>query len=195
VRNDGAEQVVVGATRRTAGRQAVAKWLEIVPPRVVLRSGASAMLTVRAEQPERAEPGDHNALVLLTTRPLGGARINLQVRLGVRIKIVVPGPIVRRLTLGGLRVNKRRDARFMFVPVVNRGNVTVQLRNRITASLARGGRYLARLKHRAQRALHPGARTYLTLRYNGRLRGALTAVVRIRLGPGIRVERRYRIRL
>jgi hypothetical protein len=61
--------------------------------------------------------------------------------------------------------------------------------------LARGGRYLARLKHRAQRALHPGARTYLTLRYNGRLRGALTAVVRIRLGPGIRVERRYRIRL
>ena len=195
VRNDGAEQVVVDATRRPVGGQAVAKWPEIAPARVVLNSGASAMLTVRAELNERAEPGDHHFLVLLTTRPLGGARVDVQVRLGVRIRVVVPGRVVRRLTLGGLRVDKRRDARFIFVPVVNRGNVTVQLRNRITASLVRRGRYLARLNLRAERALRPGARTYVALRYNGRLRGALTAVVRIQLGSGVRVERRYRIRL
>jgi hypothetical protein len=195
VRNDGAEQIVVDATRRTVGGQAVAKWLEIAPARVVLRSGETAMLTLRAGQPQRAEPGDHNVLVLLTTRPLDGGRVNVQVRLGVRIRMVVPGRIVRRLTLGGLRVHKRRDARFMVVAVANRGNVTVQLHNRVTTLLVRRGRRLARLNLHAQRALRPGARTFLALRYNGRVRGALTAVVRIRLGPGIRVERRYRIRL
>lgn len=196
VRNDGAEQVVVDATRRTVGGQAVAKWVEIVPARVLLRSGASAVLTLRAEPPpRRAEPGDHHVLVLLTTRPLGGGRVNVQVRLGVRIRMVVPGRIVRRLTLGGLRVHKRRNARFMFVSVANRGNVTVQLRDRVTASLVRRGRQLARLSLHARRALRPGARTLLALRYGGRLRGPLTAVVQIRLGSGSRVERRYRIRL
>jgi hypothetical protein len=195
VRNDGAEQVVVDATRRTVGGQAAAKWVEIMPARVLLRSGASAILTLRAAPPRRAEPGDHHVLVLLTTRPLGGGRVHVQVRLGVRIRMVVPGRIVRRLTLGGLRVHKRHVARFMFVSVANRGNVTVQLRDRVTASLVRRGQQLARLSPHAQRALRPGARTLLALRYGGRLRGPLTAVVQIRLGSGSRVERRYRIRL
>jgi hypothetical protein len=83
----------------------------------------------------------------------------------------------------------------MLVSILNRGNVTVQLRNRVTASLIRRGRHVASLHPQGRRALRPGARTFLALRYDGRLRGALTAVVRIRLGSGIRVEPRYRIRL
>lgn len=195
VRNDGAEQVVVDATQRDVDGQALAKWLETVPAHLVLRPGTRGILTLRAEPPRRAEPGDHHVLVLLTTRPLGGGRVNVQVRLGVRIRIVVPGRIVRRVTLGGLRVHKRRNARLMFVSVANRGNVTVQLRDRVTASLVRRGRHVARLSPHAQRTLHPGARTFLALRYNGRLRGPLTAVVQVRLGSGTRVERRYRVRL
>lgn len=197
LRNDGAERVVVDATRRTLGRQTAAKtWLQIVPARLSLRSGERAILTLRVRTPRRAEPGDHHILVLLTTRPLRGGRVNVQVRLGVRIRMVVPGRIVRRLTLGGLRIHRRSGVRFMFVSVANRGNVTVQLRGRVTALLVRRGRHLARLSPTRRRALLPGARAVLTLRYNGRVRGVLTAVVRVRLGPGIRVvERRYRIRL
>ena len=191
VRNDGAEQVAVDTTRRTVGGQALAKWLDIVPARVLLRAGASAMLTLRAEPPQHAEPGDHHVFVLLTTRPLGGGRVNVQVRLGIHVRIVVPGRVVRRVTLGGLVVRKR----LMFVSIANRGNVTIQLANRVTVLLARRGRHLARLNAHVQRALRPGAHTSLALRYNGRLRGGLTAIVRIRLGSGIRVERRYPIRL
>ena len=110
--------------------------------------------------------------------------------------MLVPGRIVRRLTLGALRVHRERGARFMLVSVVNHGNVTVPLRGRVTASLVRRGRQLARLSPRARRALRPGARALLTLRYGGRVRGLVTAVVRARLGPDIRVvERRYRVRL
>jgi predicted oxidoreductase len=110
--------------------------------------------------------------------------------------MVVPGRIVRQVTLGGLRVRQRRGARFMLVTVANRGNVTVQLRGRVTALLVRRGRQPARLSPQAQRVLLPRARAALALRYRGRVRGLVTVVVRVRLGSGIRVvERRYRIRL
>ena len=197
LRNSGAERVVVDVTRRPLGPQPAAKTsLRIVPARVVLRSGESAILTLRASLPRRAEPGEHHVLVLLTTRPLRGGRVNVQVRLGVRIRMVVPGRIVRNAALGGLRLRRSHNARVMFVSVTNRGNVTVPLRGRVTASLLRRGQRLAQLTPRGRRALLPGARAVLALRYRGRVRGLLTVVVRIRLGPGVRaVERRYRVRL
>jgi len=197
LRNDGAERVVVDVSRRTLGGQAAARtWLRIVPVRIVLRSAESAILTLRVKPPRRTEPGDHHVLVLLTTRPLRGGRVNVQVRLGVRIRMIVSGRIVRRLTLGGLRVRRRRNARIIFVPVANHGNVTVQLRSCVTASLIRHGHQLARLSPPARRPLRPGARAVLALRYGGRARGLVTAVLRIRLGSGLRVvEHRYQIRL
>ena len=197
VRNDGAERAVVDVARRTLGRQTAAKtWLQIVPSRLVLRSRESATLTIRVKPPQRAEPGDHPVLILLTTRALRGSRVNVQLRLGVRITMVVPGRIVRHLTFGGLRVRRQRDARLLFVSVANRGNVTVQLRGRVTALLLRRGKQLTRLSPPAQRALLPGARAVLALRYRGRVRGLVYAVVQVRLGSGLRVvERRYQIRL
>jgi hypothetical protein len=84
----------------------------------------------------------------------------------------------------------------MFVSVANRGNVTLHLRGRVTALLVRHGQQLARLSPSAGRTLLPGARAVLALRYRGRVRGRVIAVVQVRLGSGIRiVERRYRIRL
>lgn len=197
LRNSGAERVVVDVTRRTLGPQPAAKtWLQITPARVVLRSGESAILTLRASLPRRAEPGEHRILVLLTTRALRGGRVSVQVRLGVRIRMVVPGRIVRDAALGDLRPRRSRNARFMFVSVTNRGNVTVPLHGRVTALLFRRGQQLARLTPRGRRALLPGARAVLALPYRGRVRGFLTVVVRIQLGPGVRaVERRYRVRL
>jgi hypothetical protein len=197
VRNDGAERVVVDATRRTLGGDTTAKaWLQIVPARLPLRSGERATLTLRVSPPRRAEPGDHHVLVLLTTRPLRGGRVNVQVRLGVRVRVVVSGRIVRQLALGGLRVRRRHAARLVLVSVANRGNVSVQLRGCVTALLVRRSHQVARLSPSAQRALLPGARTLIALRYGGPVRGPVTAVVQVRLGPGIRlVERRYRIRL
>jgi hypothetical protein len=195
LRNNGADRVVVDVTRRPLGPQSAVKtWLQTTPARLVLHSGESAVLTLRASPPRRAEPGEHHVLVLLTTRPLRGGRVNVQVRLGVRVRVVVPGPIVRRVTLGGLRVHRRHTARVLFVSVANRGNVTVQLRGRVSALLVRRGRQLARLSSPVRRALPPGSRAVLALRYRGRVRGLVTAVVQIGVGVRI-VERRYRIRL
>jgi hypothetical protein len=198
LRNDGAERVVVDVARRAVGRQTASQaWFKIVPARLILRSGERAILTLRVRPPRRAEPGEHHVLVLLTTRPLRGSRVTLRVRLGIRVRMRVPGRVVRHLALGGLRVHRAaRGARLMFVSVANHGNVTVQLRGHVTASLFRRRQRVARLNPAGRRALAPGARTLLALRYAGRVRGPVTAVVQVRLGHGVRVvERRYRIRL
>jgi hypothetical protein len=188
VRNEGAERVVVDVSRRT--------WLRIVPARLSLRPGESAIVTLRLRRPAHAEPGDHRALVLLTTRPLRAGRVNVQVRLGVRVRLRVPGRIVWQLTLGRLRVERERGARFMFVSLANRGNVTVPLRGHVTASLLRRGRQPTRLRPRARRTLLPGAHAVLALHYSGHVRGPVTVVVRVRVDPGGHVvERRYRARL
>jgi hypothetical protein len=197
LRSDGVERVVVDVARRAVTRQTAAKeWLQVVPARLFLRPGRSAVLTLRVRPPRAAEPGDHHFLLLLTTRPLRGSHVTLHVRLGVRVKVRVPGQVVRQLALGSLRVHRARGARFLLVSVANRGNVTLQLRGRVTASLFRRGQQVARLSPPARRALLPGAHTLLRLRYGGRVRGHVIAIVRVRLGPGVRaVKRRYRIRL
>jgi hypothetical protein len=194
LRNVGAERVVVDIARRAVGRRTAARaWLKIVPARLSLRSATRAVLTVRVKPPRHAEPGDHHVLVLLTTRPLRASRVAVRMRLGVRVRVRVPGRIVRRLELQGLRVHRPRRARILLVSVVNRGNVTVQVGGRVSVSLVRRGHILARLRPHGRRLLLPGARTILRLPYRGRVRGPVTAVVRVRLAPG--VARRYRIRL
>jgi hypothetical protein len=192
LRNDGAEQVVVDVGRRTV----VTRWLQISPERLLLGPGRSAVLTLRTKAGRDAEPGDHHLLVLLTTRPQPGSRVALRLRLGIRVSVRMPGRIVRRLVFGAVRVHRARGSRFILVPVINRGNVTVRLRGHVTAWLFRRRGRVARLHLAARPALAPGARTLLALRYAGRVRGPVIAVVRIRVGSGVRLlERRYRLRL
>lgn len=193
VRNDGAERVAVVIARSNAAATAQ---LQIAPRRLQLPSGRSASLTLRAGLGRKTEPGEHSALVLLTAHSPRGGHVDLQLRLGVRVKVLVPGQIVRRLALRGIRIHRAHGRRLVFVSVANHGNVTVQLRGRVTASLFRRGKRVGRLRLLAPRALGPGARELLTLSYRGRVRGPVTALVRVQLGPDVgAVERRYRIRL
>jgi hypothetical protein len=189
VRNDGAERVVVAVAVATTQ-------LHLAPRRLQLPPGKSASLTLRAGLDRKSEPGEHRALVLLTAHSSRGGHVDLQLRLGVRVAVRVPGQVVRRLVLRGLSIRRVHGRRLMRVSVANRGNVTVNLRGNVTASLVRRGRRVGRLRLLAPRALPPGVRATLALRYSGRVRGPVTAVVRVRLGAGVlAVERRYRIRL
>jgi hypothetical protein len=187
LRNTGARRVVVEVAPRAA-------WLLVTPARLELRSGASRSVTLRVPRPQRAEPGEHRARVLLTTRPLGGGRVDVKVRLGIRVTMRVAGRVVRRLALGPLRLRSRRKARLILVTVGNEGNVTVNLRGQVSASLLRHRRRVSRLGVQAPATLRPGKRAVVILRYTGRRRGVVTALLRVRLGRDT-VARSYRLRL
>jgi hypothetical protein len=177
LRNNGGERVVVDVSRRSVDRRGPKPWLTVRPAHVVLRAGASTRVTLRAGV-RSAAPGDHQLLLLLVGRSLERRRVAVQLRLGVPVRVRMPGRILRRLDIQGLRVRRHRRTRELLVSLTNLGNVTEQLRDQLSVTLIRGGRVLSRLRTQ-RRELFPGVRTVVRLLYTGRLRGPVTAVVKV----------------
>jgi hypothetical protein len=208
VTNPGSDAVVVDVARagyaldlrgrpkivmRSAARTATT-WLAVRPARFVLRPGGTRAVEVTARVPRRVEPGDHDALLLLTTRPRRSAGVAVRMRLGIVVVVRAPGRVVRRLALGGLRVRPAGGTRVLELRVANRGNVTETLgRGRTRVTLSRGA---TRVRLGAvARELRPGTRGVLQLTYRGRLRGWLSARAELAV-DGIPVVRRtFRVRL
>ena len=189
LRNTGAERLEVTAGRRALDGRGAKDWLIVRPARVLLRAGGSARMTERAAV-HGATPGDHGLLLLLVGRPLNGAGVAVRLRLGVPVRVRMPGRIVHGLRIHGLAVRRHKHSRDLLVSLTNLGNVTEQLRGQVTVTIMRSSRVLSRLRPRRPRELFPGRRALLTLRYAGQVRGPVTALVTV--GDH---QRRYRLRL
>jgi len=184
-------------TAGAAGTRSAATWLTMRPSRLSLAPGGSATLTVVSRLPRRAEPGDHGALVLLTTRPARAGKVAVQMRLGIVVTVRAPGKVVHRLALASLRVRRLARSRLLELALANRGNVTESLgRGSIRVRLLRGRRLLADLRA-TPRDLLPRTSGVVDLRYGGRARGRLRAVVTASPGgSGSRpVRRTFSVRL
>jgi hypothetical protein len=210
VTNSGTKRVVVDVSRAgfaltlrgrprivRRGARSAARWLNVRPIHLVLPPRRSASLLVSAKVPRKAEPGDHDALVLLTTRPSVGPRVAVRVRLGVVVMVRAPGTVVRRLQLRRLWVARRRGGRRLLeLRIANRGNVTETLaRVHVTVSRVRTGRRLATLAA-SLRDVRPHSQGILEFRLRRRMHGAVSAHVVIPAAPGRRAIRRtYAIQL
>jgi hypothetical protein len=177
------------------GRDAPARWLTVQPGTFVLPAGSSRALTVSSRLPARVEPGDHDALVLLTTRPRRSAGVAVRLRVGVVVVVRAPGRVVRRLVLRELRVRSTDRARALELLVANRGNVTETLaRGRVRIALSRRGKRATLAAE--PRDLRPGTTGVVVARYDARDRGWTTVSVEIGSaegGPGVR--RSFRAKL
>jgi hypothetical protein len=158
-----------------------AGWLRVRPSRVSLGPGASAVVTVVSAPPHGAAPGDHAALVLLTTEPQQRGPVATRTQVGVVAVVRVAGRIVHRLALGAFRTRRG----MVEAQVANRGNVVE--RTRVTVALARAGRVVARLGPVPRMLLPHSAGVQ---RFRCLLHGWVTA--RVQLGG---VVRTYRVRL
>jgi hypothetical protein len=209
VTNAGTRRVVVDVSRAgfaltlrgrprivRRGAHSAAFWLKLRPKRLMLPPRTTASLLVSATVPPKAEPGDHDALVLLTTRPSALARVAVRVRLGVVVMVRAPGKVVRRLELRRLRVARHGGRRVLELRFANRGNVTETLAGvHVTVSRARTGRHLATLLA-GPRDVRPHTQGILEFRVRRRVRGAVTLHVVIPAVPGRGATRRtYELRL
>jgi hypothetical protein len=209
IRNTGTKRVVVeaalagfaldlrGRPHVVARRRArsAAPWLRLRPARFTLAPHSVAHLHVTARLPRHVEPGDHDALVLLSTRPIERARVAVRLRVGVVVLVRAPGTVVRRVRLGRLRVVRRRGKRTLELIVANAGNVTERLR--VHAVLSR----LSTRRHvmtavAAPRDLHARTRGLFEFRLRTPEHVAVIARVVIPAAPGRPVVRRaYHLRL
>ena len=205
VRNPGRRPLLVDVSRagfarslhgkpRVRPARGTAAWLRLRPRRVRIGPGAKATLHVVARPSRRASPGDHPALVLLTTRPLGVRRVRVRLRVGVIVVLHVRGRIVRRLDARGLTVRRAGARRLLELLLVNRGNVTERLGgDRLRLVLRRHGRTLATLRPR-RRELLPRSAGIAEFAYRGHVRGNVLA--RIELQPRVSGRRRsFHVRL
>ena len=180
---------------KRGGPSSAAGWLRLRPARIRLAPHAAGTLLVSARVPRRAEPGDHDALVLLSARPLARARVSVRLRLGVVVVVRAPGAVVRRLKLRRLRVARRAGKRALELFVVNSGNVTERLHVRVTLSRPQRRRRIATVRASA-RELRPHTRGLIEFRLRPSAYGALTARVVVPAEPGRPVIRRtYRLRI
>ena len=180
---------------RRAGRGAAGAWIRVRPAHFLLPVGASRSLTVSSRLPARVEPGDHDALVLLTTSPRRKVGVSVRVRIGVVVVVRAPGRVVRRLALRSLAVRRARGARILELWVVNHGNVTETLSlGRVRISLRRSGASTSLTTE--ARELRPHTTGVVQLTYRGRLRGWVTARVEVRSERGRpAVARTFRLKL
>jgi hypothetical protein len=191
VRNPGRQALVVdvsraGFARSLHGRPRIrtargtSAWLRFRPQRLRVAAGGKAVLRVRAAPSRRAEPGDHPALLLLTTRPLGRHRVRVRLRVGVIVDLRVPGRIVRRLDVRALTVRRVGSSRVLGLLLVNRGNVTERLgEDRLRLVLGRSGRRLATLRPQREELL-PHSRGVAEFVYRGAVRGGVVARIELR---------------
>jgi hypothetical protein len=191
VRNPGRRALVVDVSRagfarslhgkpRVRSARKAAAWLRVRPRRLRVAAGGKAVLRVRAAPPRLVEPGDHSALVLLTTRPLGRRRVRVRLRVGVIVDLRVPGRIVRRLDARALSVRRRGESRLLGLLLLNRGNVTERLgQDGLRLELSRRGHRLATLRP-PRGELLPHSRGVAEFTYRGPVRGSVEARIELR---------------
>jgi hypothetical protein len=178
-----------------ASQRSAAGWLTFRPRRLVLRPGASGSVLIASTVPAQASPGDHDALVLFSTRRRAADGLSVRIRMGVVVVVRAPGEIVRRIQTRGFRVVRRGRVRTLELSLVNRGNVTESFaRARALVSLERGYRRFARV-HGEARELRPNTRGVLEFRYRGSRSGRAVAHVDVTSDSGQVVRRTFEIRL
>jgi hypothetical protein len=173
--------------------RSAAPWLRFRPKRFRIGAGGTAVVRVRADPARGTAPGDHPALVLLTTRPLGVKHVRVRLRVGVIVDLRVRGRIVRRLDPRGLTVRREGAWRLLELRLVNRGNVTERLgRAGVRLVLVRHGRVFSTLRPRRCELL-PHSAGIAVFPYRGHVRGAVLARFELPhlLGP----SRSFRLRL
>lgn len=109
--------------------------IRVRPARLVLRPDETASVTVSSAN--GASPGDHPALVLLSTRPARGPAVSVRLRVGVIVVVHAPGTAVHRLTV----VRAQRSKTRVELLLANRGNVL----ERVLVVARRDGRVVARV--------------------------------------------------
>jgi len=191
VRNPGLRPLIVTVTRAGFARtlhgkprikpvRGAAGWLRARPRRLRLAPHATASIRLTANPPAVASPGDHPALVLLSTQPPADKKVHVLLRVGVVVLVRVPGTVVHDLVPRALSVRREGGTRLFSLRLANRGNVAERVGGtRLELVLTRHEKRLATLRARLVDLL-PHSAGIAQFAYRGALRGHVLATVVLR---------------
>src|SRR5262249_29877068 len=153
-------------------------WLAVSPKHFTVKANGTFELKVRSHPGRNAGPGDHNALVLFTTKPSATGKVLVRSRIGVGGLVRVKGKLKRRLAITG--VSTLRSKHKLRLVIANRGNINERLlRHRVSVTLKHGTKTVQKLWGPPRQIL-PHSRTVYALSYGSGLKGKITAFVTVR---------------
>lgn len=107
----------------------VGTWITMDKSELTLGSLTSEVVSFTINIPESASVGEHNGCIIIQEKKeptaSAGGGIKLSFRTGLRIALLVPGDVTRRLEMVGLEVNPKGDNWLLRPAVENLGNVSI----------------------------------------------------------------------
>ena len=171
-----------------------ASWLTLSPRRVFV-GNTGATVVISSRRALAARPGDHSAIVLLTTTAPSSKGMVVRMRIGLVVTVRVKGRRIRNLVVANARSRHAVRGASIDVALANRGNVIESIDgSRLRVVLLRRGRVVARLRPGRRKVL-PRTSALVAVRYRGKLRGTVTARVELTRAGGAVARRSFRVRL
>lgn len=165
-------------------------WLAVSPGRLTLPAGGVADVSVVTHPPTNAAPGDHYALVLLTTVPPNGVQVGVRTRIGVSVIDTVAGAVAMTPKVAHAAAVKIGKRHLLQLRIVNRSAFVQRLtRGMVTLDIRRGAKRLAHLVAPA-RVLLPHSTALVSVPYPKAIHGTFTVTTKIGTAT-----RRFRLRL
>ncbi|MBL8030878.1 MAG: LysM peptidoglycan-binding domain-containing protein [Candidatus Doudnabacteria bacterium] len=128
-------------TQAVDEKKDVGRWIVLSKTEVVLPSLAYEVVPFKLSAPLTASVGEHNGCIIIQEKKAqasGGQQqggIQLSFRTGLRVAVLVPGAISRKLAISGFSVERKPTGVFLLKPAVkNEGNVSVDANVQVTTS-------------------------------------------------------------
>ena len=157
-------------------------WIRLSPSTVTIDGQQSATIHVATKRVSSAAPGDHQALVFITSRATSTpGSVGVQTRLGIGVVVRVPGTLIRRLRVNKPTVATRGGVRVLQVRITNAGNINERFEKGQVRVTLRTGAAKTVLIAKPQNVL-PGTYGIFSLPYRGKLTGTVKATATVRPG-------------
>lgn len=103
-------------------------WIKVARPEVALESGQKTIIDFKISAPKSADPGEHNACIVIQEKTSGSlvqSGIGLSFRTAIRVAILVPGDIVKKLTATGISTQTKDKEVDITAKVKSESNVSL----------------------------------------------------------------------
>jgi hypothetical protein len=107
----------------------VGSWIKLAKNEVTLSSLTTEVIPFTLKAPQNASVGEHNGCIVVQEKKEADPNatgVVLSFRTGLRVAVLIPGEIIRKLAIGGIKVSKSEQGDIVINPKVkNEGNVSV----------------------------------------------------------------------
>lgn len=126
-------------------KKEVGSWIKLEKGEVELAPGTNEIIPFTISVPTKTDSGEHNGCFLIqekkeeVNKDEKKSGIQLSIRTGVRVSIIIPGDLIKKISLDKFEISNKTNGNYIFKSSVkNSGNVSVNTDVRVIVKNALG---------------------------------------------------------